>query len=452
MGAGGVIARGVTNTASAVKAWSNDTFNGADPLASARAALAKREDGKALLKVLDELEAVGLVGNDSGMEVAHASLRGRGAWGTNLARMDRIGRQLPTAVEVMNRVVTAVATYRLAVNSGMNAEQATAHARDMVANTQGDYSARNAPPIFNTTLGRLSLQFKKYGQMMYYLIGRMAHDAFKGATPQERAVGRRQLLNLAAVQLAMAGAFSLPGLEIIKFVGIISGMLGFGDDDDAKKWLTKVMADSIGKTPAELISKGVLSRAVGVDLSQRLSLSDMILFGEPENYDRGSMESYILRLLTGAGPGFIGDWYTGYKNAADGEWQKAFERFVPAKIAADTSRASRAYFADEINEAEAFVKAMGLQPATLANKNEKTGERVKAQRQLPAERKALEKKFLRADRADERGVMKEIAEFNERAGFRNKIFPKQLAARKKMGETAYRKMMDEKNRQREEQD
>jgi hypothetical protein len=72
-----------------------------------------------------------------------------------------------------------------------------------------------------------AFQFKKYAQNMIFLMGDMVRRASFG-TPQEKKIAARQLMSLLAVQMAMAGAAGLPGLELLKVGFMVASMLGLG--------------------------------------------------------------------------------------------------------------------------------------------------------------------------------------------------------------------------------
>jgi hypothetical protein len=127
----------------------------------------------------DQLVEHGLTSTDAGLEIAGSIAAGRGKAGRALANTDRMFRQLPNAIEAINRAVTATAAWRLGRSAGMTEEQATAHAFDIVAKTQGDYRVFNQPRYFNKPWLAPALQFKKYAQLMTALMADMVHRSFR---------------------------------------------------------------------------------------------------------------------------------------------------------------------------------------------------------------------------------------------------------------------------------
>ena len=321
--------------------------------------------------------------------------------------VDRIARQLPIAIEAINRGVTFIAAYRLAYAQTSNHDMAVQYGIDMINRTQFNYAAWNKPGFFNKPWLRPALQFKAYAQGMTALLGDAVHKTFKGATPKEKKQAFKLLMNIVGVQVAMAGAMGLPGIELIKAGFMIAAMLGLGGGwDDAERWLRQISDDAFGKKPSELIHKGVLSRAVGVDLSTRLGLSDMWLFGEPKTYDRQGTLAYFGQLLIGA-PGGLGmDWFEGMKAAGQGDFAKSFELMMPVKFIADTASAARGRFdpnrrvlcrrATRCSSRSASARA----PPSSARSRPASASR--RPRDMNAKARELEKDYLQASSAGER--------------------------------------------------
>lgn len=142
----------------------NIRAEGVNFLEDAKARL-KGEDAGEIKTLWDNLAKVGSIDPDAGLEVASLIKRnGRfvGALDSGIGYLEGIARQMPRAVEANNRLVTAMAAYRLERSRGASIEAATRYAEDMVNSTQFLYSAANMPVGFNKhPLAKLALQFKK---------------------------------------------------------------------------------------------------------------------------------------------------------------------------------------------------------------------------------------------------------------------------------------------------
>ncbi|WP_020665403.1 PLxRFG domain-containing protein [Methylobacterium sp. 285MFTsu5.1] len=431
-GAHVTLGQGLRNTKEAVKGWRDAGIDTSDVVGSIRRNLLKEQDGAGLVKALDLLQERGALDDQSSFEIGRVIAQGQGRFGHVIAKTDRIARQLPGAVEAINRSVTMVAAYRLARDGGKSEAQAAQYAFDAVMNTQGDYSNTNAAPFFNHPLLRPMLQFKKYAQMMTYLWGDMAHRAFGRETSrEERWVALKQLGNLAAVQVAAAGALSLPGLEIVKAFAMGAAMLGIGGGyDDIERKLRRTADESLGKTWSELVTRGVISRALGVDLSSRVSLADMWLgMGEPEKYDRQGIAAYAGLQLFGAPLTYLLlDVPGGIQDLAKGDIAAAAGKAMPIKMAADIGRAwKNGPDGQPLGPVEKASTVFGIKPARIANLQQEKADSIADHRAKQDARHDLVRAYQRASTPGERiRITAKIRDYNKTVGLRERIFPKSL--------------------------
>src|SRR5690606_12169372 len=119
---------------------------------------------------------------------------------SKVAKVNHAFRTIARQVEVINRVSTALAAYRLQrqrspgrvdPETGMD-NDAYKMADSMVSQTHGDYSQLNKPRLLQS-LPRMVTQFRTYQMIQLSLIARYAHNAFKGEDAETRAIGRRTL-------------------------------------------------------------------------------------------------------------------------------------------------------------------------------------------------------------------------------------------------------------------
>ncbi len=403
VGAGGLAWSGVKDTATAARQIASIGLDTTDLVGSIRRKVAGETDGAALGRLIDQLVETGQISPEAGFELAGAVAAGRGPGGVALAKVERIARQLPIAIEAINRAATAVATYRLGRSAGMTEEQAIAHAKDMVDQTQGNYNTFNQPRVFNHPLASPALQFKKYAQLMSALTIDMVKRSFgPNTSARERKIALKQLGALFTVQIAMAGAMGLPGLELLKAGFMIASMLGLGDGwDDMERKLRKTFEAALGKTGGELITRGVIPRGIAQfvpfpDLSSRVSLADMWTFGEPKSTDRQGAQAYLFNLVGGAPASLALDWMEAGKHASNGEFQDAFIKMFPAKFVADTAKAVKLRGQRDITDAEFVIQALGARSARMAEEGEQVGGRVAISKKLEDERKQLTREYISA--------------------------------------------------------
>ncbi len=423
VGLGTITLDGIKNTATAIKDIKAAALDTRDVIGDIKKRIAKQPDGVGLLAMMTELQARGALDDGALFEIASAVEGGRGVWGTGLARVDRVARQLPAAIEQLNRAVASIASYRLATQKGKTHAEAMEFAFDTTMLTQFDYSNSNSSTIFNSGLAKVALQFKKYAANMAVLLYDMTQRAFKGASVDERKEGRRALAQLVAVQIATAGALSLPGLELIKVFAMVGAVLGVGGGyDDIERWLRKTAEAHLGKTGAEALLRG-LPRLAGIDLSGRLSLADMFLFGEPKTFDQEGWQAYAFRLMSGAPVGYVADLIAATGDIAKGDYSKAAEKIIPNKLIVDTLKARRQYGDGDLNAAQAASQAFGIRPAVSARKSEEIGDRMAARKDKEDEKKLLERRYMNGSKLERVKLVKEIKAYNDSEGvtFRTKI-------------------------------
>jgi hypothetical protein len=422
IGARGTVQSGLANIGKA-RRISDIQIDTTDIVGSIKKNVLKASDGIFLSKVIEYAdERTPLM--SSGMELAGAIRSGRDRWGTGLAGVDRIARQLPMAVEAMNRAATLVATARLARSAptNMSEDAAIKYAFDVMQNTQGDYSTSNQARMFSGKYMGLALQFKRYAQMMSYLLYDMAKRLVNPkSTKQERWAAFKQLGAVVIVQTAMAGAMGLPALEFVKVAAMLAGVLGIGEGyDELERQIEAVAKDSLGKDWGDILTKG-LPRWLGIDLHSRLSLADMWTFGEPKTNDREGALAYFGQLVAGAPGSLLMDWGSSLYDAANGDFAKAAEKIVPNKFIADTIKSVRGYADPSVSipltvTEAAIIQPLGFRSGRMARKGDEIGAKIATDKQLKDDQKQLKGAWVNAiTKGEQLKVQVRIAEHNKRA-------------------------------------
>jgi hypothetical protein len=423
IGAGAAFGGGLRNTGTAAAGWSRTALNSTDILAGIRSKIAGEPDAAKLAELIDMMADRGAISPTAGFEIASVYQEGQGAVGTTIAKVDRIARQLPAAVEQVNRAVTGIAAYRLATRAGKPHPEAMNYAFDIVQTTQGDYSPVNSPVVFNHPIWRVSLQFKRYGQMMYALLGDALYRAFKNADPKERAVARKELTRIVGVQILVAGALGVPGLELVKIGFMAAAGLGLGGGyDDFERDVRAGLTELVGATAAELALKGVLTRAVGLDMSTRLGMDSLLTFGEPKKYEEESVSAWFLNLLGGAPTALLVDQAKALRALTEGDFLEAAQRVPLPKVVADTIKAADKAVYGTVSErtgkqtqppiglGTAALNAAGFRTAGQANASDKLGAQI-AEKQAGDDRgrEATKVRNEYAQARDEAGRLKALA-------------------------------------------
>lgn len=182
-------------------------------------------------------------------------------------RLNKGMRMAVQKVEAVNRLSTAIAAYRLEYAKTKDAAEATQYAADILTDTHGDYTAFNAPRAFNTQLGKVMLQFRKFQLIQITFYAKLIRDAF--TKPDERAAAMKTLAYSLGHTAAFAGLMGLPGYAAI------SAILGaFGDEDEPYD-LTAEMRKALGPEWADMIMRGAPT-VVGMDLSGKVGAGNML--------------------------------------------------------------------------------------------------------------------------------------------------------------------------------
>jgi len=290
-------------------------------------------------------------------------------------------------IEVLNRMSTALAAYRLELAKTGNEAMAQSYAERVLADTHFDYSTENSPYWMKpgaVPVGKLLFQFKKYQAAMIALYAKNISHALKGETPEVRREARRTLLGLFATTGAMAGSFGLPGMGAVMMVANLIAK-AFGDDDDEpfdaeveyRNWLVDVVGD---KTVADVLVKG-LPTLLGADLSKKIGSGDLIPNPDVGN-SKNSRDAYKELLASSAGPflgGILPRWFDGVDFMMKGDVTRAAESFLPKMLAdpvkawrfgndgVTTRRGNVMVGADELSSWDLFLQASGVTPMEMSD-------------------------------------------------------------------------------------
>lgn len=356
--------------------------------------------------LMDALVAQGRIDAEAGIDVARTTRR-KGIGGAlidaPLVYLENLTRAAPQAIEAINRSVTALAAYRLHYRKFKDHDAAVKYASEATHDTQGIYANDNAAPVFSHPAARLSLQFMKYPQMVYYLYGKQLGRVLNNMEPGDRAKGIKTIAALTVSHGLLAGAVGMTFWEAAKIPLMIFKALGLTDLswEDFEEEMEEAAARITGSdTIAELVTYGV-PRAVGVDMSSRLGLQNTLVFGGPRNDDEDAWHAYLFRTVLGAPGSMVSDYFVGARALIDGDYFRAAERLLPAKTLSDAARATNQYTAGNYNLQEAVIRTFGLMPARHASVSRETGRAIRENRERRDDRIALEREFMRARTPDQ---------------------------------------------------
>lgn len=338
---------GAKSNAAFAKAWSQTSKMVA---ASLKASLGRGEIN---------FENAGLPADEVAM--LNEMLRNRLLNVTMVADLARTADGLPTSkfaslmakpshfVEVLNRISTALAAYRLE-KSKSGVDGATAYAKRVLADTHFDYSVENAPYWMKpgtVPMNKILFQFKKYQLGMISLFVKAAVAMASGDKIAKKEA-KAQIFGVMMTHLAVGGVLGMPGFGLALTLANIVAK-AFGDDDepwDSEVALRNYLADTFGKEAGAALSKG-LPMLVNADMSKKVGLGDL-LNPVPTLRDDKKGRDFVLELLAAAAGPFAGGILPQFGEAASffakGDFIKGTEQLLPKWIS-DPIRAGR--FAEE---------------------------------------------------------------------------------------------------------
>ncbi len=381
--------------------------------------LRKAPDGKHVVEMLNELHDVGLISRDAGLELGRMANPGGNILGRGLDRADLMARQMGVAIESINRAVTATAAYRLEYAKTKDHAKAVDYAIRTVHDTMGDYSGWNSAPAFKHPVGRLALQFKKYAQKTYYLLGKTALAAFKGDPEAMKAFA-----GVMATHALLAGGLGLP-LEVIKAGFLAANLLGATSSSygDFEQWVRQQAAGMLGAGGGEIATRG-LPRYLGVDLSSRVGLENLILpFGDPKSLKTDDLLAYGAKAFAGAPFSMLAEYPHGIQALWKGDVVEAARVLLPIKLFADSMQAyqratvgkqtpSGRQSLEPYSPGEALTKVLGFTPGREAETGEMRAAIQGDQRKLQSNRTQLISQWVTARPADKAAMWRQIQEYN----------------------------------------
>ena len=360
---------------------------------------------------------------------------------TKVSRFTRAMAIVPHQAEVVNRMATALAAYRMEVGK-VGQAKATEYAMDVISRTHYDYSAANAPYFLKpgvVPMSKLIFQYRKYQLGTLTLLARQIGAAFKGQTPEARAEARRALVGIAAMHGTFAGAMGLPFVGSLTFLANVVAA-AFGDDDqpfDAEVEMRNWFADILGKDAGAAAAKGI-PMLLGADLSNKIGMGSIAAPIRVLRDTKEGRDLYLEALAAMAGPaiGGLGPRFAdGFKQMEDGNLLKAAELFTP-KFASDVIKAARlttegqvtksgnvSTKPEEISAWDAALSGLGIQPASLTERSAATAAVFDAKEALKKRRGELERNYVKARVDGDSEAMSEIRaqieEFNAKRRARN---------------------------------
>ena len=358
---------------------------------------------------------------------------------SRIAKGGRVGRAMDNVSvlsatlfnhgEQMNRQVTLMASFNLALDAKTGgkpetatAEQIDAAVEDAIYNTQqtnGGTFLESAPRITQEHIGRVAGMYKSYGMQMYYTMMKTAKVAFDGDKGDlfgpkgslERRTAWKQLIGLHGTAMLFAG---VQGLPLYGAVRLITNLFFLDDEEDD---FDTIVRKHIG----EGWYKGGITAATGLDVSTRVALTGLLLQQNRYNNDP-SLEENLGFYLGGPALSVAKRLGRGMDDLYNGEIERGIENLLPAGVAnaykssfgryqqdggAFTRRQDPIY--DDISAGEQFFWALGIAPKEYTLRQDKAMISKKIDTAVNKKRSDLLKKYYVASRMYDSAEMLDIS-------------------------------------------
>ena len=336
---------------------------------------------------------------------------------TNFASKLNKGMRLAVQkAEAVNRLSTAMAAYRLELAKTGDATAATAYAGRILTETHGDYTSFNAPRAFNSSLGKVMLQFRKFQLIQLTFFTKLFREAF--TNPKERAAALRTLSYTLGHTAVFAGMMGMPGYAAI------SAIAAALSDEDEPFDVTKELRLLLGPEWATLVLRGAPTLA-DIDLSGKIGYGNALSVMPFSNADlktaAGRAEA-LGTLLGGASLGMATRVADGLGLMSEGDWYKGIERTMPKGIS-DMMKSGRTATegmtrrngdvilpADEVSSLGTIFSSIGLPSAAQAMIYENRQQAFNMKSNFTDRTSSTKRQYVEAFRDKDQAGMKEARE------------------------------------------
>jgi len=325
--------------------------------------------------------------------------------------------------EVMNRQVTMMAAYKLALKKFDGDKQKAAE--QAIYETQqinGGATLETGPRLARDGIGRVALMYKTYGIQMYYTMLKSARQLAKNIAPgddaQSRALRAEAFKQLAGVHLSALFFAGVQGLPLYGAVAMLHDLLKEDYEEDADTALR-------GYLDNDALFKGALSEITGLDVSQRVKLTDLLFEADRFNSDP-SPEEELAHLIGGPAWSVYSRARKGVDKISDGELLAGMEDMVPGAVrnlyravykyphdeGILTRRGDPIY--DDITNGDLLAQLIGFPPTEYTRAAEETSAAKRLDVAAQAARRKILKRYYVALRfGDSEGALEALNDMNE---------------------------------------
>lgn len=323
-----------------------------------------------------------------------------------ISNADKALRLAVQKVESINRLSTAMAAYRLELaRTKGDTQAATDYADRILTETHGDYTSFNAPRVFNSSFGKVALQFRKFQLIQLSFYAKLIKDALQG---NDRKAALKTLGYSLGHTGMLAGLMGMPGYAAISWA--IGALLG---DDDEPFDVTAEIRKAIGdEAVANLVLKGAPTLA-GMDISGKVGAGNMLSimpFSQADLSTRagileaagtiagGASLGMTARMVDGLGLMLGGDWYRGIEQTMPKGVSDAMKAWRTANEGMTRRNGDIVVPASEISTMEAIMMGLGVTPVQMSTTYERQNVVKELTTNFQERTTAIKNQYTKADR------------------------------------------------------
>ena len=363
--------------------------------------------------LVEVLSANGMLTNSMAQEMldAEAGL---------LQRINQWSGFLMHQAERFNRQAMAIAAYNLElgkVSGPISREAKLAAAKKAIEITErvnGSIGASTAPRFAQTAIGSVMFMFKRFGlHMARYIIG-TANQALRGASKEDRAVARYQIIGMLGTTALFAGVQGLPFFgELMSLFNLL-----FTDDDEEPAEVV------IEKFLQEPFYHGALNYLTGAEIASRISMSGLIFRENKIEKDQSSLYD-LFEMIGGPAVGVYMNTERGIDLISQGELYRGIEAMMPSiikggmkatRFAFDGATTLRGDEVVPVSNLDIALQALGYTPGAYAREQERVSGEKRIDEAVRSKKRDLLRKYNLAmregDIAEAREVIKDMQEFS----------------------------------------
>ncbi|MDO5621203.1 MAG: PLxRFG domain-containing protein [Paracoccus sp. (in: a-proteobacteria)] len=341
--------------------------------------------------------------------------------------MEKIGWMFHHA-ERLNREVTFLANYRLLRKEGIGHESAVEEASALTWKIHYDYQNSSRARFMQGDIFKVVFLFRSYTVNTLWRLFRDAHQTFNGASKEERAEARHQLIGITLSMMAHAGIRGTWGYGLLM---MLLGLFFPGGEDDAEKWLENALlmeGDDPGTAAWNWIMgmalNGAPGHVTGIDLTQRIGMPNLWFRDSGRDLEGEDMWNHFVNDMLGPVAGIASGAIKG-ASMMKRDTMRGIEQMVP-KFVRDPLQAARFWFdgartlngdplIENMNPLQVLSKASGFTPAQLTERYRVNNRMKNEEKRITDERKDILRAVtdaLREGRPIPDNVMERISRYN----------------------------------------